>query len=353
MRTSNSLYTLLQVLPTADPAVIEAAYKALMKKHHPDLHHGEDAQRRAAEISHAFNVLRDPERRSTYDADERAREERYKVELARAFPEASAAGASADGARRNPPPAARFEPPQRPEQRVAAWIGISGILALALTIVLLARGGAEPVPSSVQQSAPAVQVADLDEALANPSSKPVPFRDEPVSTAQVTNAVVEFNRISSTEGLEGAVAFSERCFDTQNRTMSLGEFDHCVAFDHAAGRAEYEFKETPQPATLRRFQPQNQIARHIRAADPLADTFSSIEIRLYEIRRLTDAALVQLANSAPAVGQTPPQSQPRAAVAAAPRYVEAPATQRRTRAPPRQRTPKREQDFLEREGGIY
>jgi hypothetical protein len=228
---------------------------------------------------------------------------------------------------------------------------MSGILALVLTIFLLARGGAEPVPSNGKPSAPAVQVADLDEALANPSAKPVPFRDEPVSTAQVTNAVVEFNRISTTEGLEGAVAFSERCFDTQNRTMSLGEFDHCVAFDHAAGRAEYEFKETPQPATLRRFQPQNQVARHIRAADPLADTFSSIEIRLYEIRRLTDAALVQLANPAPAAGPAPPL--PRAAVAAEPRYVEAPAAQRRTRAPPRQRAPKREQDFLEREGGIY
>jgi hypothetical protein len=65
-------YAVLQVHPDADFEVIEAAYRQLMKKHHPDV--AGDDQRRAAEfherakaINQAFSVLRDPERRRQYD----------------------------------------------------------------------------------------------------------------------------------------------------------------------------------------------------------------------------------------------------------------------------------------------
>jgi curved DNA-binding protein CbpA len=122
MRSRNGLYTLLQVLPDADPAVIEAAYKALMKKHHPDRLGGVDAERRAAEISHAFNVLRDPDRRADYDADERAREERYKVELSRVFPEPAPSRGTAPPIA-SPPgsarPASSPSPPPSPCLRAA------------------------------------------------------------------------------------------------------------------------------------------------------------------------------------------------------------------------------------------
>jgi hypothetical protein len=352
MRTSNSLYTLLQVLPTADPAVIEAAYKALMKKHHPDLHGGEDAERRAAEINHAFNVLRDPERREAYDASERAREERYKVELARAFPDHPSGNGAADGARRNPPaPPAHFEAVPRPGQRAAGWIGAAGFLALVATIFLLARGDIEP-PATAQSGAVAT-AAELERPAADPAAAPVPFRDDPVSGPQVANAVAEFNRISGTQGLPAAAAFSERCFETQSRTMSIPEFDYCVAFDHAAGRAEFKPAGTEEALAARRFQPQNQVARHVRAADPLADSFASIEIRLYEIRRLADAALAVPQPIAPIGAAMPALS--RAAPAARVRSDAAPAQAPRPRRAPQngRRQPGGEQDFLEREGGIY
>jgi hypothetical protein len=56
---TKSLYAVLNVAPDADPAVIEAAYKALMKKYHPDRLGGTGAgdERRAAEINEAFQIL--------------------------------------------------------------------------------------------------------------------------------------------------------------------------------------------------------------------------------------------------------------------------------------------------------
>jgi hypothetical protein len=65
-------YAVLQVHPAADQEVIEAAYRQLMKKHHPDLA-GDDAQLIAEHLAHAkvlneaYSVLRNPEQRKHYD----------------------------------------------------------------------------------------------------------------------------------------------------------------------------------------------------------------------------------------------------------------------------------------------
>lgn len=65
-------YGTLQVLPTADQEVINAAFKALALKYHPD----RDATRRAAdkmaELNRAYAILRDPRARLAFDRSRRA-----------------------------------------------------------------------------------------------------------------------------------------------------------------------------------------------------------------------------------------------------------------------------------------
>jgi len=63
-------YRVLQVTRDADPEVIERAYKALARKHHPDLAEANRAQatRRMQEVNEAYRVLSDPARRRAYDA---------------------------------------------------------------------------------------------------------------------------------------------------------------------------------------------------------------------------------------------------------------------------------------------
>ena len=64
-------YAVLQVVPTAEQEVIQAAFKALALKYHPD----HDATRRAAdkmaELNKAYAVLRDERARATYDSGRR------------------------------------------------------------------------------------------------------------------------------------------------------------------------------------------------------------------------------------------------------------------------------------------
>jgi curved DNA-binding protein CbpA len=62
-------YRVLQVDPTADPVVIEAAYKRLAHKYHPDHNRGDaQAEEHMKRINEAYRVLRKPDLRADYDA---------------------------------------------------------------------------------------------------------------------------------------------------------------------------------------------------------------------------------------------------------------------------------------------
>lgn len=64
-------YETLQVSRTAEPEVIERAYRALSMKYHPDRVPDRDrarATRRMQAINEAYRVLRDPGSRARYDA---------------------------------------------------------------------------------------------------------------------------------------------------------------------------------------------------------------------------------------------------------------------------------------------
>jgi DnaJ-class molecular chaperone len=69
MDTSKDYYAILGVLPTAEDAVIRAAYRALAQLYHPDRFSGtsEEAHRRMSEINEAYSILSDPEKRKKYD----------------------------------------------------------------------------------------------------------------------------------------------------------------------------------------------------------------------------------------------------------------------------------------------
>ena len=60
-------YESLQVTPTADPEVIQAAYRRLALKYHPDVYHGADAQERMSILNQAYSVLSNPAQRAAYD----------------------------------------------------------------------------------------------------------------------------------------------------------------------------------------------------------------------------------------------------------------------------------------------
>ncbi len=63
---------MLQVDPAADAGVIDAAYRRLVREHHPDVSARPDAVQRTRELNAAYEVLRDPARRAAYDRERAA-----------------------------------------------------------------------------------------------------------------------------------------------------------------------------------------------------------------------------------------------------------------------------------------
>jgi curved DNA-binding protein CbpA len=103
-------YKVLQVDPEAEDEVIQAAYRRLAQKYHPDRSPGPEAAERMVAINAAGALIGTPERRTAYDRERRAREARA------ATPQpARATGASASTVPRSAPatrPAATERPPE-------------------------------------------------------------------------------------------------------------------------------------------------------------------------------------------------------------------------------------------------
>ncbi|MER6941002.1 DnaJ domain-containing protein, partial [Nocardioides sp. NPDC000441] len=60
-------YELLGVDKDADDATIKKAYRKLARQYHPDVNPDAESQEKFKEISHAYEVLSDPQKRAAYD----------------------------------------------------------------------------------------------------------------------------------------------------------------------------------------------------------------------------------------------------------------------------------------------
>ena len=73
MPTPPDYYAILQVDPRAEKEVIDAAYRRLAAKYHPDVNRQAGAAERMIQLNTAYEVLSDPGKRAGYDAGRRAR----------------------------------------------------------------------------------------------------------------------------------------------------------------------------------------------------------------------------------------------------------------------------------------
>lgn len=127
MAAARTFYEILNVSPDAELVVVEAAYRALMKKYHPDQGGGAAAGPSAAEINRAYAVLRDAERRADYDHKEWIRQRDIQL------------------ASYQPPP-----PPRR--SNFFGWGGWLVAAVLAGMIALMASRGSAPQLSAAEQA---------------------------------------------------------------------------------------------------------------------------------------------------------------------------------------------------------
>ena len=69
MPNTDDLYEILQVHHAAEPEVIEAAYRRLARKYHPDVNKSDQADGMMKALNRAYEVLSDPAKRAAYDRE--------------------------------------------------------------------------------------------------------------------------------------------------------------------------------------------------------------------------------------------------------------------------------------------
>jgi curved DNA-binding protein CbpA len=110
-------YKVLQVDPEAEDEVIQAAYRRLAQKYHPDVASGPEPAARMAAINAAWEVLRDPGRRAAHDLARRL--ERRAAE--RQTDGSDQPTATPSGTVREAPADARATRPRPPESVSSDW----------------------------------------------------------------------------------------------------------------------------------------------------------------------------------------------------------------------------------------
>ena len=108
-----SHYDLLQVQPTADLEIIQAAYRSMMRRYHPDVNPSPEAEDIAKRLNLALETLSDPGRRAAYD---RELASRTGGTAGRTRQQGSAASSRRPTPPRPPPRPTSTTPPPRPPQ---------------------------------------------------------------------------------------------------------------------------------------------------------------------------------------------------------------------------------------------
>ncbi|CAN5444306.1 hypothetical protein BH09PSE4_BH09PSE4_13590 [soil metagenome] len=254
--TPSDPYAVLGVSPGADDVVVRAAWKALLRKYHPDTCSEPGAAERTAQINAAFTLLAKPEARAAYDRSRRAQANSYRAPQRPPPPKSNA----------RPAPKPAPKPVQRPAPRPAAprvrlgrrgklLIGASlaGSLVLAAIAVAHHRGQL-PFPAPLQRRIDRVKAADLSldhiratvrDALGldsfpdGPSATPVAtkFAEPPeINDASMIDSVDRFDRVYAQKGIAGAIAASRACAaDAGPRDWAAQ--DACAALDFAGEAA--------------------------------------------------------------------------------------------------------------------
>lgn len=207
MTASTASYAALGLAPGAERSTIDAAYRALMKRYHPDL--GGDPAK-AAEINRAYAEITRP------GAPARA-------------PESTGDLAAALYARRAAVPVAASLPQRR--SRRFSW---AGFILLVGAIGWTAR---EPLTDLAwklrwQFFQP---VASDAGGLVSPgdAASDVPVAKAPIAKTVIDQAIAEARAALARGGVARAAEVSRVCFQRFVDTPAIAAYDHCVGFDQA------------------------------------------------------------------------------------------------------------------------
>jgi len=269
---ARNYYRILGLAPYAEDVVIQAAYRALMRRYHPDTNASADAKQRAAEINEAYEVLSNPTKRARYDAELKVAQAKQ-----RTTGESSSAGRQWES--QSPPP----RPPQPPKATEsgpvtpppepsglakAGWVA-GGIGLILLVAALSTSPGQDANTMNVDENAMPTDLTDMNMASANTVEPPKPIKlsdleQSPIQFDDVETAASQFARVLMKRGIAGARATSEKCHKDVTAAPSWEGADRCAAFDFAAAYIDKGVATASgwEPFPYFQFQADNQSDRY-------------------------------------------------------------------------------------------
>jgi curved DNA-binding protein CbpA len=311
-------YAVLGVAPGSEDVVITAAYRALMRRYHPDTNKDATAQQKAREINEAYAVLGAAAKRAEYDRQRAARQTGGAQQQRNSGQGSSKAAApkpsaSSEASRRQQPP-----PPTVPSSKdgSAGWLIAASIIGILALPALLSGSGNEYAENTMNvdeilttENVVATDTTAIDasldaagnavknatDALNSMESEAPPglskLPDAQVEYSNVESAAQKFAAILIKDGIAGARSFSDRCHKGVVAKPSWAAADYCAAFDFAAAHIDEAFsKEGKFPANgYFQFQSENQDDAYVAAG---AYAFS-LPPRLTTIRRAVEPAAVE------------------------------------------------------------
>lgn len=309
-------YRILGVAPESEDVVIQAAYRALMRRYHPDTNKSADAAKRATEINQAYDVLRDPVRRRQYDAVRKAAGDAKKQESESPPPP--------------PPPPQGAYPSKQPAR--APWddlgtrivVGLIGTFLLVVIVGALSESGSTATDNNlmavenleagnlvVENDMELVDANDAGtELIATAPPTLATLTQTPVHYDDIESAASRFAKVLTKSGIAGARTVSEKCHAGVTAEPSWAAADWCAAFDYAAAHVDAEVaKSAGWPANpYFQFQAANQADRYKEAG--ASDYF--VSSRLVSIKESAESAAddATMAEIAKVNSQSKPVSPP-------------------------------------------
>lgn len=290
-------YEVLGLSPRADDVVIRAAWKALIRKYHPDTSAAPDAAERSARINAAFKLLVSAEARAAYD-----RSRAPQPPPVRPPPPRPAARPAAAAPRRGRPPVRRRRP-----GRKLALIGMA--IALVGTPIFLAARHADALalpaplqrtmdgiatnPTVARMGANARYLLGLDAPPVLVSSSPPATATlgppPPLDRAAIIATVDRFGRDTA-----AAVAEGRRCAAEAESAPAWAALDSCAALHIAGFAAASGMFGTPDPEATYFEVAAPLLPEHYAA---IAADGATVTARLEAIRKIVWSAMLRQAEA--------------------------------------------------------
>lgn len=252
-------YAVLGVSDNAGPAVIRHAYRAMMRKYHPDLNSDEHAAARARAVNEAYRMLRDPTSRARYDQNRsylrQLTRDRYVIFVPRIRE--------------------RMDKRQKSKQRkwdvrhAHSWTPlIFFIFIAAASLAATVNSGIFDPPATAFPVVDTVKVnlehsKSIDALIArfvnnDPVSSNSPSKsgdnnflklsedrefadkESPLLLSDVAEGSGKFAEVSQNSGMRGAKHFSINCHRRVKLSPSLRGTDQCASFDYTAAYVDID-----------------------------------------------------------------------------------------------------------------